>query len=308
MARYAAAPVPSALYVWDMRLQKAFLEDIAHVEVLLRNFIAVRLAADCEREEGDRAWCDHPERYGMNEGTRASIKKAKSRLAHEGKEAACDRVVAALTFDTWRYLLVRRHEPTVWRVLRDPRNGGMPNHPGTSRADFEERVSLVYSLRNRCSHQEHLALDDADEESAAFDAYAAALDWIARKIDPEAADWIQANSRVAEVRAQRPARPEAEAHESEGPTAPVESRVPDAAPKTGEAASQGLAPTTECSADPVTGCAAEGTSNQLTVSEVEAAAQEVPDPAAEEAPTASAKKNVREAVSGVGPSASCAPV
>lgn len=34
MARYAGAPDSSALYVWDMRLQKAFLEDIAHVEVL----------------------------------------------------------------------------------------------------------------------------------------------------------------------------------------------------------------------------------------------------------------------------------
>lgn len=85
MARYADTPDSSALYVWDMRLQKAFLEDIAHVEVLLRNFIANRLATDCMREEGDRAWYDHPDRYGMNDGTRNSIAKAKSRLAHEGK-------------------------------------------------------------------------------------------------------------------------------------------------------------------------------------------------------------------------------
>lgn len=104
MARYADAPDSSALYVWDMRLQKAFLEDIAHVEVLLRNFIANRLATDCMREEGDRAWYDHPDRYGMNDGTRNSIAKAKSRLAHEGKVVTYDRVIAALTFDTWSYL------------------------------------------------------------------------------------------------------------------------------------------------------------------------------------------------------------
>lgn len=152
--------------------------------MLLRNFIANRLATDCMREEGDRAWYDHPDRYGMNDGTRNSIAKAKSRLAHEGKVVTYDCVIAALTFDTWRYLLVRRHEPTVWRVLRDPRNGGMPNHPGASRADFEKRVAIVYTLRNRCFHQEHLSSVDEDDEVSALDLYIDALDWIARKIDP----------------------------------------------------------------------------------------------------------------------------
>lgn len=54
MARYEVASDPGTLYVWDVRLQKAYLEDIGHVEVLLRNFIADRLAADCERLTGDR--------------------------------------------------------------------------------------------------------------------------------------------------------------------------------------------------------------------------------------------------------------
>lgn len=208
MERYACATDSAALYEWDVRLQKAFLEDIAHIEVLLRNFIAERLAADCEREEGDRAWYDHPGRYGMNEGTCGSIAKAKSRLAHEGKAATYDRMVAALTFDTWRFLLVRRQEPTVWRALRDRRNGGMPNYPGTSRAEFEKRVAVVYALRNRCSHQEHLVRAEAREEKQELDSCADAIDWIARKIDPRAADWIQENSRVDSVRRMRPPRTE----------------------------------------------------------------------------------------------------
>ena len=215
MGRYAGAPDPAALYVWDARLQKAFLEDISYVEVLLRNFISERLAADCEREEGNRAWYDHPERYGMNEGTRSSIAKAKSRLAHAGKAITYDCMVAALTFDTWRFLLVRRHEPTVWRVLRDRRNGGMPYYPGTSRADFEKHVAIVYSLRNRCSHQEHLVRDDVGEEERALDFYAEAIDWVARKIDPEAAGWIRANSRVESVRRLRPPRAVAQSAKDE---------------------------------------------------------------------------------------------
>lgn len=204
MARYAAADDPSALYVWDERLQKAYLEDIAHVEVLLRNFVAERLAIDCERATGEREWYDHPERYNTSLSFLRSVEKAKSRLQNEGKGISYDRVIAGLSMDVWRFLFVSRLEPTVWRALRDIANGGMPHHPGTSRADFERNVIKVYTLRNRCSHQEHLVLDDADAEKRALDEYANALDWVARKIDPEAADWIHANSRVADIRTQRP--------------------------------------------------------------------------------------------------------
>ncbi|WP_307738570.1 Abi family protein [uncultured Parolsenella sp.] len=205
MARYAAAPDPAALYVWDERLSKAYLEDVSHVEVLLRNFVSERLAADCERATGDRRWFDHPVRYNLRAEFARSLERAESRLAREGKEATYDRVVAALSFDVWRFLLVSRLEPTVWRALRSEANGGMPNYPGCRRAGFESRVVTIYNLRNRCSHQEHLVLDDIGEESRRLDECSGAIRWIASAIDPEAAEWILANSRVAEIRASRPA-------------------------------------------------------------------------------------------------------
>ena len=34
MSRYAVAANPGALYVWDDRLSKAYLEDVAHVEMM----------------------------------------------------------------------------------------------------------------------------------------------------------------------------------------------------------------------------------------------------------------------------------
>lgn len=211
MARYSAAPNPAALYAWDVRLQKAFLEDVEHVEVLLRNFIAERLAEDCLRRTGeggpeaaDRRWYDHPDLYNLNDKFVGSVRKAKSRLKRKHTPADYDHVVAALSLDTWRFLLVRRLEPTVWRALRAKENGGMPNYPGTSREDFESRVTTIYHLRNRCSHQEHLALADEDEERRQLDQYAGALAWVAEKIDPGAAEWIASVSRVADLRAERP--------------------------------------------------------------------------------------------------------
>lgn len=213
MARYATAEDPAALYAWDVRLQKAFLEDVEHVEVLLRNFIAQRLAADCLRRTGrddpnsaDRRWYDHPDLYNLNDKFASSVGKAKSRLRREQTPTDYDHVVAALSFDTWRFLLVRRLEPTVWRALRSRENGGMPNYPGTSREDFESRVTTIYHLRNRCSHQEHLVLNDEEEERRQLDQYADALAWVAGKIDPGAAEWMASVSRVSSLRSERPSR------------------------------------------------------------------------------------------------------
>ena len=188
IARYESADDPSELYVWNERLSKAFLEDISHVEVLLRNFIAERLAADCKRGAGDLRWYDHPSRYNLNSAFQKSVTKAKTRLARSGSDCSYDSVIAALSFDTWRFLLVSRLEPTVWRTIRAVENGGMPNYPGTSRSDFESHVAAIYELRNRCSHQEHLVLDDIGEENAYLDACADALQWVAGTIDPEAAE------------------------------------------------------------------------------------------------------------------------
>lgn len=215
MNRYARAEEPAVLYAWDVRLQKAFLEDVEHVEVLLRNFMAERLAADCLRrtwaedpEKADRHWYDHAGMYNLNGRFEDSVRRAKRRLSHEGTPTDYDHVVAALSLDTWRFLLVRRLEPTVWRALRDKRNGGMPHYPGTRREDFESHVATIYYLRNRCSHQEHLVLADAGEECRQLDQYTYALQWVAERIDPDAADWIKSVSRVEQLRKARPKRPE----------------------------------------------------------------------------------------------------
>lgn len=215
MARYATASDPASLYAWDVRLQKAFLEDVEHVEVLLRNFIAQRLATDCLRRTGeddleaaDQRWYDHPDLYNLNDKFESAVRKAKARLRREHTPADYDHVVAALSLDTWRFLLVRRLEPTVWRALRAKENGGMPNYPGTSREDFELHVATIYHLRNRCSHQEHLVLADKDEETRQLDQYAWALAWVAEKVDHKAAEWIASVSRVAALRAERPKTPE----------------------------------------------------------------------------------------------------
>ena len=192
------------LYVWNGRISKALLEDIAHVEVLLRNFMSKRLAKACGHED----WYKDDARFRFNSSkTRrfeTSVMEIERQIRHSGKPVTPGRVIADMSLGSWCFLLSSRLEQTVWRALRDPANGGMPNYPSRKRAVFESHVKTMRDLRNRLSHQEHLVLDNLMDEDRYLDGQCANLDWIARVIDPKAADWIRSQSRVTALRARRP--------------------------------------------------------------------------------------------------------
>lgn len=200
--RYAAAARPGRLYVWNTRLSKAFLEDVGHVEVLLRNFIHHRLVKDSGQDD----WYHATDRYHFNGPFQHSVTKVERRLKIRDYAATPDRVIAELSFDSWRFLLTQRHEVTIWRALVNLDNGGMPHYPSRNRAAFESDVELIGQLRNWASHQEPLILEAAPTtgETQQLAAYAAALKNTAARIDPDAAQWIITNSRVEAIRKERP--------------------------------------------------------------------------------------------------------
>ncbi|OXM99396.1 RNA-binding protein [Bifidobacterium vansinderenii] len=192
------------LYVWNGRISKALLEDIAHVEVLLRNFMSVRLANACGHDD----WYRDDARFRFNSSrTRRfenSIDEIERQIRYSGKPVTPGRVIADMSLGSWCFLLSSRLEQTVWRALRDPANGGMPNYPSRRRAMFESHVKTMRDLRNRLSHQEHIVLGNLADEQRYLDGQCANLGWIARAIDPKAADWIRSQSRVTALRARRP--------------------------------------------------------------------------------------------------------
>ncbi|WEV53057.1 hypothetical protein [Bifidobacterium sp. ESL0704] len=201
MRRYEDAALdPVALYVWNTRLSKAYLEDIAHVEVLLRNFISRRLTKAC----GQPNWYDAVDYFGFDYEFQKAVARVKRRIGYDRHEVTANRIIAGLSLDSWRFLLVRKLEPTVWKELRDPTNGGMPYYRSRRRKEFEIHVMRLLVMRNRCSHQEPLVGADVKAENAYLDEQCANILWIANVIDPKAARWIQQKSRVAELRRDRP--------------------------------------------------------------------------------------------------------
>lgn len=191
--RHHADPV--ALYTWNTRLASAYFEVIGHTEILLRNFISDRLEAASPLPH----WYDDQQRYQLTSIARRNISKARGRLS--GPETT-GRVVAELSFDFWRFLLVPSHEVTIWRVLR---RQGMPHYPQPqARQPFEDCVERIYALRNRLAHHEPLVHASPQIETQRLDDRSTDLDTLARWIDPDAADWIASVSRVGQVRAERP--------------------------------------------------------------------------------------------------------
>ena len=192
------------LYVWNERISKALLEDIAHIEVLLRNFISRRLVEDSGRVD----WYHDNDRYRFStaRSTRFndSIAEIEKNIRHANKQVLPGRVISGMMLGSWCFLLTGRLEQTVWKAIVNPKNGGMPNYPLRKRSVFEHHVKMMRDLRNRLSHQEHIVMPDFAKENRYLDECCDNLMWIARAIEPKAADWIQEQSRVRALRLTRP--------------------------------------------------------------------------------------------------------
>ncbi|WP_224404016.1 hypothetical protein [Pseudonocardia sp. ICBG1034] len=149
-----------ALYDWNARAAAAFLHDIGHLEVGLRN--AYDHALSARDRPGDSHWVYEPTRYfparirggkDANWWPRNEIAVAidKARKSGGGARPASGKVVAELNFGFWSGLTTAAHEGPVWRRRL---HRAFPR--GTSRAAVHEPVDRLRRLRNRAAHNESI--------------------------------------------------------------------------------------------------------------------------------------------------------
>lgn len=172
--------------------------------MLLRNYMHRRLSMDAATSW----WFDMPERYHFNKPFLVAVSKAKRRIEQAGMDVLPDQIVATMALDNWRFLLVRRHEATIWRALVSPKNGGMEHFRSRNRRSFESDVATLLHLRNRASHQEPIIHKGTptQEEGERVASFVRAILRTAQRIDPAAAAWIAKHSRVPSVLSERPGR------------------------------------------------------------------------------------------------------
>lgn len=198
---------PEALYLWNTHITKAFLEDIQHVEVLLRNCINTAVAP----RYGD-SWFTHPA-IPFDQPAKNSIRKAVRRASTSRDPAPpAGRIIAELSFDFWAYLFTNTYASTLWPLIRKALIGtpipaagdGKPGVLVPTLKDVKNEVDVVYKLRNRCAHHEPIIKQNQQAENDRLDRAQHAIKLLANWLDPAAAQWITTNSRIPELRSSRP--------------------------------------------------------------------------------------------------------
>jgi len=168
-------PTALQLYEWNATVSAAFMRDLAHLEVALRNAYDDALTSGLPPR--GMHWVFDPTRYfptvwkTARNGARYNDNHEPQRLiaqatatallsvqaaARTTKQAvpvtpAPGKVVAELPFGFWRYLSAAKHEKRLWVPYLHKAFAA-----GTSRHELDRRINRLHELRNRIAHHEPL--------------------------------------------------------------------------------------------------------------------------------------------------------
>ncbi|MFK4087380.1 hypothetical protein ACI2LF_24950 [Kribbella sp. NPDC020789] len=192
--RHCGGDTTAALefYQWNLEASAAFWESLGHLEVVLRNRIAERLAIRRERLGRSGSWLDTSSTSELDSRARADIGKARQRLHQQRKPTNDGRVIAELSFGFWRFLFARRYT-ALWPDIA----GAFPNAPQRRRELIEAPVVRLHEFRNRIAHHERIWNQPL---SALHTDTLTLLNYV----DADLARWVAERSRVPELLAACP--------------------------------------------------------------------------------------------------------
>jgi len=194
------------LYEWNSKLSAAFLRDLSHLEVGLRNAFDRQLSAAVLPKEFH--WTDpgtllalfpvstrQNKRTGKswdaNKNPRDKVQEARERCASPGVAPVPGKIVAELMFGFWTYLVADSHEKTIWVPYL---HKAFP--PGTDRARVSQALTAIREFRNRVAHHENILKGGEIERRRITN--------MVQMLSPDAHAHFQANSEVAAILGQRP--------------------------------------------------------------------------------------------------------
>ncbi len=176
------------LYSWNARMAGASLEQLAHLEVLLRHAIDKQFARFVREEANGIPWFLLPPFISAQE---TEIEKVRIRLKALHRETR-DQIVAGLTFGFWSGWLGAKHEE-LWRQTL---HHAFPHGSGL-RKDVSVLVEQIRKFRNRVAHHDSLLhVDVAFEMDAVFR--------LAHLISTDAATWMQSVDRTQQIGSTKP--------------------------------------------------------------------------------------------------------
>ena len=157
-------------YVWNLELSGAFFQQLALLEVALRNTCHSTLAASQPSGRGVPWYLDQQR---LQKGALKQVGVARDRIHAEGKEESPGRVIAGLSFGFWRGLVDAKNE----QLWIDALHRSFPGGNGL-RKQVAAPLARLHPFRNRLAHPEpvhhysstalHGRLDDLDVVASAI--------------------------------------------------------------------------------------------------------------------------------------------
>lgn len=179
LRKYQEHPADTVeLYMYNSELASHMSEVILHVEVLVRNVIH-RMLSEASTSRG-RPWYLDGKTYQFDRRMSAALAEAVRKAG--GRDAAQGSVVAEIQFGTWRFLLSKQYQATVWPIVAP----GFQGRPRSRRRRGELYGAMAYlnGIRNRCSHSEPVYRQNLDK-------FGANLSTAADFVERDAAQWIR---------------------------------------------------------------------------------------------------------------------
>jgi hypothetical protein len=197
-----------ALYEWNARLRAAFLHDLGHLEVGLRNAYDRVLSAATVGEHSH--WTEIPtmlklfpavlkndsvqkRKVDANEIPRSQIQRARTDAARFGNTAPVPgKVIAEVMFGFWTYLTSTAHEKTIWVPYL---HAAYPAK--TDRRKIHQTLYELRDFRNRVAHHEPLLVGSEFERRKIISV-------ASRLLPKDAFAHLTQNSEVLKILADRP--------------------------------------------------------------------------------------------------------
>ncbi|TFB59152.1 hypothetical protein E3N94_03810 [Cryobacterium sp. Sr3] len=195
------------LYEWNARLSAAFLHDLSHLEVGLRNACDRQLAA--ATLPGDTHWTDPAtlltlfpivmrkdrdtgRTRDVNRIPRGNVERARNNaVGAPSSPPLPGKVVAELMFGFWTYLFVDAHEKTIWVPHL---HKAFP--AGTDRNALNDALAALRDFRNRVAHHENILSGSESERRR--------IVYVIRLLSSDVLAHVKASSEVSAILADRP--------------------------------------------------------------------------------------------------------
>lgn len=196
-----------SLYEWNAQLSAAFLHDLAHLEVGLRNAYdreltralvgddahwtqdATRRQLFPEHLRWDRAQARQVD-ANRAPHRQITVARAQAKGSH-GRPVVAGKVVAELMFGFWTFLTSDLHEKSLWVPYL---HKAFPE--GTDRAAVHQALTALREFRNRVAHHEPIL---AAPESARRQ-----IVYVTRLLSPQALEHLHEHSQVSAILSRKP--------------------------------------------------------------------------------------------------------